>query len=157
MVVVVVVVSGAAAADGNDDEDGIISSSLIVVVAVNGGGVDSSGGGTGIATAIGRSPSYSIGGALGSKPVLRGDADDDDDDGAGAGDGGGALGLNRKLYMTTLSRLVPRLLSPFSLLLLAQRLWLGPTATRRRPLCREPRVRECTKPPITLTYILSAT
>ena len=146
MVVVVVVVSGAAAADGNDDEDGIISSSLIVVVAVNGGGVDSSGGGTGIATAIGRSPSYSIGGALG-----------DDDDGAGAGDGGGALGLNRKLYMTTLSRLVPRLLSPFSLLLLAQRLWLGPTATRRRPLCREPRVRECTKPPITLTYILSAT
>lgn len=92
---VVVVVSGAAA-DGNDDDDGGISSSL-VVVAVN-GGVDSSGGGTGIATAIGRSPSYSIGGALG-----------DDDGGAGAGDGGGALGLNRKLYMTTLSRLVPRL------------------------------------------------
>ena len=99
---VVVVVSGVAGADGNDDDDGGISSSL-VVVAVN-GGVDSSGGGTGIATAIGRSPSYSIGGALG-----------DDDGGAGAGDGGGALGLNRKLYMTTLSRLVPLVYSFHSL------------------------------------------
>ena len=108
---VVVVVSGGAGADGNDDEDGGISSSLIVVAVDGNGGVDSSGGGTGIATAIGRSPSYSIGGALG-----------DDDGGAGAGDGGGALGLNRKLYMTTLSRLVPRLLSPFSLLRFALRL-----------------------------------